>query len=145
MVFKNEKELERFILKKCRPALLKAQEKVYQIIKQFLYKFYSEYDPVVYERTYQFLQSLVQSRIVSDGKGYKAEIYFNLDYAYSTGANPSGEQVMGAADMGRHGAMGLMVADFKGTSVWHEPLEVLDAKAIGILVDMLRAEGIPIK
>ena len=75
MVFKNEKELERFILNKCRLALLKSQEKVYQIIKQFLYKFYNEYDPVVYERTYKFLQSLVQSRIVSDGKGYKAEIY----------------------------------------------------------------------
>ena len=145
MVFKNEKELERFILNKCRLALLKSQEKVYQIIKQFLYKFYNEYDPVVYERTYKFLQSLVQSRIVSDGKGYKAEIYFNLDYMYETASRPSGEQVMGAADFGRHGAMGLAVADFKGTSVWHEPLEILDAKAIGILVDMLIAEGIPIK
>lgn len=145
MTFKNEKELERFILKKCRSALLKAQEEVYKIIKKFLYQFYNEYDPVVYERTYQFLQSLVQSRIVSDGKGYKAEVYFNLDYGYETASKPSAEQVMGAADFGRHGAMGLAVADFKGTSVWHEPLEILDAKAIGILVDMLRAEGIPIK
>lgn len=145
MTFKNEKELERFILKKCKSALLNTQEEVYKIIKKFLYQFYGEYDPVVYERTYQFLQSLVQSRIVSDGKGYKAEVYFNLDYAYSTGANPSGEQVMQAADFGRHGAMGLMVADFKGTSVWHEPLEILDATAIKMLVDMLIAEGIPIK
>ena len=146
MIFKNEKELEKFLMKKCRQALLKAQDKVYGIIKQFVYKFYAEYDPVVYERTYQLLKSLVQSRIVSDGKGYKVEVYFNLDSLnYTTGAKPSGEQVMQAAEWGRHGAMGLAVADFKGTSIWHEPLAKLDAEAISILVDMLRAEGIPIK
>ena len=52
---------------------------------------------------------------------------------------------MQAAEWGRHGAMGLMVADFKGTSVWHESLGKLDAEAIDILVNMLKAEGIPVK
>lgn len=145
MVFKNEKELERFLLAKCQSALLKAQERIYEIIKRFLDEFYREYDPIVYERTNQFLNSLVRSRIVPDGKGYKAEVYFDLDYIYYTGSNPTGEQVMQAADYGRHGAMGLAVADFKGTSIWYESLAELDAKAINILVDMLRAEGIPIK
>lgn len=146
MVFKNEKQLETFLMKKSRLALLKAQDKVYGIIKRFVYQFYNEYDPTVYERTRQLLESLVQSRIVSDGKGYKAEIYFDLNSLnYTTGSQPSGEQVMQAAEWGRHGAMGLAVADFKGTSIWHEPLEILDAQAINILVDMLRAEGIPIK
>lgn len=145
MVFKNEKQLKNFLLEKSRLALLRAQDRVYVIIKQFLRQFYSEYDPVVYERTYQFLQSLVQSRVIKDRNGYKAEIYFNLDYIYETGANPSGEQVMQAAEWGRHGAMGLMVADFKGASVWHEPLKILNVEAINILRDMLIAEGIPIK
>lgn len=145
MVFKNQKELERFIMKQSRQALMKAQDKVYGIIKKFLYQFYTEYDPEVYDRTYQFLKSLVQSKIVSDGKGYKAEVYFDLNYIYDTGANPTGEQVMQAADYGRHGAMGLAVADFKGESVWYGSLAELDAKAINILVDMLRAEGIPVK
>ena len=150
MVFKNEKELEKFLLKQSQQALLKAQDKVYVIIKKFLDQFYSEYDPhengkFGYDRTYQFLNSLVKSQIIPNGKGYKVEVYFNLNYIYETGAKPSGEQVMQAAEWGRHGAMGLAVADFKGTSVWHESLAKLDAKAIGILVDMLRAEGIPIK
>ena len=145
MVFKNQKELERFIMRQSRQALMKAQDKVYEIIKKFLYQFYTEYDPEVYDRTYQFLKSLVQSKIVSDGKGYKAEVYFDLNYIYDTGANPTGEQVMQAADYGRHGAMGLAVADFKGESVWYGSLAELDAKAINILVDMLKAEGIPIK
>ena len=150
MVFKNEQQLESFLMAKCKNAVVQAQERVYEIIKRFLDQFYDEYDPhkggkYGYDRTYKFLNSLVKSQIVPDGKGYKAEVYFNLNYIYDTGANPSGEQVMQAAEWGRHGAMGLMVADFKGTSVWHESLAELDAKAINILVDMLRAEGIPIK
>ena len=150
MVFKNEKQLEAFLMQKCQSALLKAQEEVYVIIRKFLDQFYDEYDPhkggkYGYDRTYQFLNSLVKSRVIPDKKGYKAEVYFDLDYIYKTGANPSGEQVMGAAEWGRHGAMGLATADFKGTSVWHEPLAILDAQAINILKNMLISEGIPIK
>lgn len=153
MVFKNEKELERFIMRQSRLALLKAQDKVYSIIKKFVRQFYSEYDPIVYDRTYQLLQSLVQSRIVPNGKGYKAEIYFDVDgLRYTTGAKPSGEQVMKAAAQGAHGAMGnangvdlLYVDSGAGTGVWDDPIMYLDANAVDILVDMLRADGIPVK
>lgn len=153
MVFKNQKELERFIMKQSRQALMKAQDKVYVIIKDFVRQFYNEYDPELYKRTYQLLESLVQSRIVSDGKGYKAEIYFDIDgLRYTTGAKPSGEQVMKAAAQGAHGAMGnangvdlLYIDSGAGTGVWNDPIMYLDANAIDILVDMLRAEGIPIK
>lgn len=147
MVFKNQKQLESFLMKQSRQALLKAQDKVYGIIKQFVYKFYNDYDPELYERTYQLLESLVQSRIISDGKGYKAEVYFDVSgLNYVTGRNPSGEQVMAAAAEGGHGAQGLRVVDGDtGVSIWNDPIQRLNAEAINILVDMLRAEGIPIK
>ena len=156
MVFDNEKQLEKFILKKSRLALLKAQDKVYAILKEFLYNFYAGYDPIIYHRTYQLLQSLVQSRIVSDGRGYKAEVYYNLDKLSYGGGNPSGEQVMAAAKQGLHGAIGkiphpihsdefLYVSGDSDIGIWNQPIEVLDAEAIGILKSMLIAEGIPIK
>lgn len=146
MVFKNEKQLEAFLLQKCRNALVKSQEQIYQIINRFVKEFYAEFTPEMYKRTYQFYQSLVKGDIVKTPKGYETKVYFDLSSLdYVTGSNPSGEQVMQAAEWGRHGAMGLAVADFKGTSVWHEPLAILDANAINILVNMLRAEGIPIK
>ena len=156
MTFKNEKELEKFLLKKCRLALLKSQDKVYSIIKNFLYKYYNDYDPEWYNRTYQLLQSLVQSRIISDGKGYKAEIYFDLDSLSYAGGNPSGQQVMKAASQGFHGAMGKIPnskygSHFQyfegdtGVSVWDDPVQKLDAEAIEILKNMLISEGIPIK
>ena len=146
MVFKNEAELRNFVLKKCQNALVKSQEQVYQIIDRFIKEFYAEFTPEMYERTYQFYRSLVKSKITRVHNGYEAEVYFDLSSLnYVTGSRPSGEQVMGAAEWGRHGAMGLATADFKGTSVWHEPLVILDAQAINILKKMLISEGIPIK
>lgn len=150
MVFKNEAELKKFLLSKCQNALMKAQGQVYQIIDRFVKEFYAEYIPDVsnggYERTYQLFHSLVKSDIIPTSNGYKAEVYFDLSSLdYVTGARPSGEQVMQAAEWGRHGAMGLAVADFKGTSIWHEPLEILDAEAINTLKRMLISEGIPIR
>lgn len=159
MVFKSEKELKRFILKKSRLALLKAQDEVYKIIKQFIYKYYADYDPSFYDRTYQLLSSLVESRIVSDGKGYRAEVYFALDklsysqYAWQGGHPPSGEEVFEAAKSGLHGAIGdagggwqyLYINGNSGVNIWSDPIQELDAKAIDILKKMLISEGIPIK
>lgn len=146
MVFKNEEQLKNFLLQKCKNALIKSQEQVYQIINRFVKEFYAEYNPEIYERTYQLFSSLVKSDIIQTGSGYEAQVYFDLSSLdYVTGARPSGEQVMGAAEWGRHGAMGLAVADFKGTSIWHEPLEILNAQAINILKKMLISEGIPIR
>lgn len=164
MVFKNQKELERFLMQKSQLALLKAQDKIYEIIKKFLDEFYDDYDPheggkFGYDRTYQLLNSLVKQRIIPDGKGYKAEVYFDLDklrygkYAWQGGDAPTGEQVFEAAKQGFHGAIGdagggyqfQYVSGNTGVSIWNDPIRELDAKAIDILADMLRAEGIPIK
>lgn len=145
MVFKNQKELERFIMKQSRQALMKAQDKVYAIIKQFFYQYYAEYDPRKYDRTRELLESLVKSQIVSDGKGYKAEVYVDLNYLnyiYPTGSRPSGKDVIDAANRGEHGVESVA---YHGTAIWNEPIQELDAKAINILKDMLISEGIPIK
>ena len=145
MVFKNEKQLKNFLLQKCKPALERSQNQAYKIIDLYLNRFYADYDPVMYERTYKLLHSLVKSDIVPTGNGYKAEVYFNLDYLYDTGAQPSGEDVMFEASHGGHGAKGLKVVNGGGEDAWFTPLEILDAEAIEILKNMLIAEGIPIK
>ena len=163
MVFKNETELRNFLMKKCQQALLKSQEQVYQIIQRFLDMYYADYTPsdsaFGYDRTYQLLNSLVKSRVIPDRKGYKAEVYFDLDSlryskpAWQKGNTPSGVQVFEAAKQGLHGAIGDAGGGYQfnyvpgdtGINIWGDPIRELDAKAINILVDMLRAEGIPIK
>lgn len=145
MVFKNEAQLKSFLLGKCRNAITNAQEKVYRIIDLYLQRYYADYDPVWYDRTYQLLHSLVKSDIRKEGSKVVATVYFDLDYIYNTGRNPSGEQVMNVAAYGGHGAQGLKVVYGSGEDTWYTPLEILDAEAINILRDMLIAEGIPIK
>ena len=162
MVFKNEKELERFILKKCHSALAKTQEKVYRLLDKFLNDFYKDYTPGTYidwdgkekyyrgyDRTYQLLHSLVKTEVIPTRNGYEAQVYFDYDsLKYYDGNRPSGLQVMEAAAQGLHGAIGddFWYFDGKtGISVWNDPVKILDKKAIEMLKNMLIAEGIPIK
>ena len=151
------------MLKKCQSALEKTQEKVYKILDKFLNDFYNDYDPssyvdwdgtvklkrLYYQRTYQLLHSLVKSRVVASGNGYKAEVYFDYDsLGYLDGNQPSGLQVMEAAAQGLHGAIG---AEFQyvngktGVGIWNDPVKILDKKAIEMLKNMLIAEGVPIR
>lgn len=162
MVFKNEAELKKFLLPKIQNALAKTQEKVYQILDKFLNDFYNDYDPYGYvdwdgtykfkrgyDRTYQLLHSLVKTEIIPSKNGYKAQVYFDYNsLKYYDGNRPSGLQVMEAAAQGFHGAMGddfLYVHGDTGVGIWNDPKEILDAKAIEMLKNMLIAEGIPIK
>ena len=146
MVFKNEAQLKNFLLGKCKSALIKAQEQVYNIIDIYIQRFYADYDPIMYERTYQLLRSLVKSDIRSTGNGYEAHVYFDFNSLnYLTGSSPSGKQVMDAAAYGGHGASGLKVVYGSGADIWFAPKEILDSEAIEILKNMLIAEGIPIK
>lgn len=146
MVFKNQKELERFLLRKSRLALIKAQDKVYEIVKKWIGRYYKDYTPEFYNRTAKLFGSLMQSRIVQDGKGYSVEVYFDLSGIYiDNGSEPTLEQVFKAAEMGMHGADGMrMEQGDTGISIWNNPLQELDVRAYDILADMLRAEGIPV-
>ena len=159
MVFKNEKELKRFLLKKSRLALLKAQDKVFEVVKKWIGLYYKDYTPELYDRTAQLFGSLIESRIIQDGNGYKAEVYFDLDklsyakFAWQDGNAPTGEQVFEAATQGLHGAIGDAGGGYKfryvsgneGISIWYDPIRELDATAIDTLKRMLISEGIPIK
>lgn len=164
MIFKNEEELRRFVLKKCHSALSKTQERVYKILDKFLNDFYADYTPSMfyvdwdgkekiktyyYQRTYQLLHSLVKTEIIPSKNGYKAEVYFDYNsLSYLDGNQPSGLQVMEAAAQGLHGAIGdkfQYVEGNTGVSIWNDPVKMLDKEAIEILKNMLIAEGIPIK
>ena len=149
MVFKNENDLKKFLLQKCQIAVTQTQNKIYAIIKRALVEFYHDYDPLLYERTNQLLHSLVKSNIRQVGNGYEAEVYFDLSgINYTTGNAPTGKQVMAAASQGLHGAIGsnlLYRQGDTGADVWNTPIQEIDARAIDMLVQELRAQGIPIK
>ena len=146
MTFNSISELENYILSRMQDAIVQSQEKIYRILDEFVKKFYNEYEPVMYiERTYKLYHSLVKSEIVSTGKGYKAYVYFDYtSLIYTTGANPSGLQVVTAAAYGGHGAEGLKVVK-SGVGIWNKPISILQTEAYEILKQSLIDAGIPIK
>lgn len=145
MTFSSSTELENYILSRMKIAITQTQEKIYKILDEFVKKFYSEYDPSIYERTYQLYHSLVKSEIIPTGNGYKANVYFDYSsLSYMTGAEPSGLQVMNAAASGGHGAEGLYVVH-GNTGIWDDPIVILRTEAHEMLKQSLIDAGIPIK
>lgn len=148
MVFKNEAQLKKFLLEKCKSALKNAQNEIYLVIQQFVKEFYADYSPTMYERTYQLYNSLVKSDVEWSGShGYKVYVYFDYNALnYITGAQPSGEQVMNAAAYGGHGAEGLkVVSGNSGVGIWDDPMRIISAEAIEILKKKLIEQGISIR
>ena len=77
MAFTNTAQIKAYLMKHMETAVKQAQKKAYDVISTFLKKYYSEFSPSMYERTYQLLSSLVESQITSTGNGYRVEIYFD--------------------------------------------------------------------
>lgn len=151
MVFKNEKELEKFLLAKCKNVIVFAEEKVHQIIDDCLKQFYSEFTPDEYIRTEKLLHSLVKNGVRQVGNGFEAEVYFDIDSLnYATGVVPTksgtgyatwdGETVLRVAMESSvpHGGYA------GGTAVWSESMTRL-GNIFELLKQELKKQGIPIK
>ena len=101
-------DIKRDIAFKCVKAVADAQDQIAEIVESVLQEYYASYSPERYERTYQLLQSCVKSSVVRTGNGATAEVYLDSGMmAYTSGSQPSGAQVMEAANAGVHGAAGL--------------------------------------
>lgn len=152
MTFSNSKELKNYILKKGERAIAQAQEQVYLVINRFLKEYYAEFNPSLYERTYQLFQSLVKTNVKQVGNGVYAEVYFDLDaldyhmkrlHGHEI-ANKgwSEEKTLEAAMTG--GTHGGYRAE-SNTEVWTESLSVLGTEGYNILRRALIQNGIPVR
>ena len=155
MVFKNKKQLEEFLLAKCKSAIVQAEEKVHRVIDDCLKRFYSEFKPDEYIRTQQLLHSLVRSGVKQNGNGFEAEVYFDVgslnydqgDVLLQSGrygwAEWDAETVLRVAMTGDYG--GLPHGGYEsGTAIWTESIKRL-GDIWSLLEQELRAQDIPIK
>ena len=149
MIFKNEKQLKDFLLKKCKVAIAQAEEKVYRVIDGALKQYYSEFTPDEYIRTQKLLHSLVKSDVKRVGNGYEAVVYFDeKQLNYPTGVVPTqhgtGYATWGAdevLDTAMHGSHGGYI---DGTAIWGTSQAVL-GDIYALIKRELIAQGIPIK
>jgi hypothetical protein len=161
MVFKNQKQLEGFLMKKCQEAVAGTEQKVHDIIDRCLQQFYNEFDPDEYIRTGQLLHSLVKSGVKKVGNGYEAEVYFNVDgIHYQNGQI----EIQSTASTGRMGYAAwdkdtildvVMTGSYSGlphggraggTAIWTKSQATINA--LGGVIEMLERElrliGVPI-
>lgn len=158
MTFKNEAQLKKFLLSKCKAAVAGTEQKVHDIIDKCLKQFYAQFDPDEYIRTEQLLHSLVKGKVESDGKnGYKAEVYFDVDgLHYQTGVVPTQhgtgyavwdkDTILDVAMTGSYS--GLPHGGYaKGTAIWTKSQATI--ATLGGVYEMLERElqaiGVPIK
>ena len=168
MTFSSLDALERYILSRSEVAIKMAQEKVFRLIEDYILKYYTEFSPEVYERTYQLLCSLVKTAVVPSGNGWIAEVYFDsstLDYhikhlhgkpvaggfehPYVRGViTPDGtfqnskgdaEKTLAAAAHGSHGGY------TSGTAIFDDPVKILNKESRSMLKKALIDAGIPVR
>lgn len=78
--FKNSSELLKRMDTVALGAIKKTQQEFYKVVQSFVEDYYKEYNnPIEYERTYAFFNSLVKSDIVKTNSGYYCEVYFDVN------------------------------------------------------------------
>ena len=149
--FNSVAELESYVIQRMKPAVQAVQEKVHQIIFNYLNAFYGEYEPSVAIRTYQVLDSLVKTNVVSTGKGWEGEVYFDLgrlshprQYIGQDGRTVTSDwsegQILASVLTGatHGGAAG-------GIPVWSEAMGTINPAWLQWFKQELIAAGIPIQ
>ena len=153
MVFKDEKQLEKFLLQKCKAAVSGTERKVFNAIEKCLVQYYGQFTPEEYIRTKQLYNSLVKTDVKSVGNGFEAEVYFDLSALnYKTGlieiqstaitgrmgyATWTGGQVLESAMSGSHGGY------VDGVPIWSKSMAIL-GDINKMLVQELKLLGVPI-
>lgn len=125
---------------------------IYNTVDKFLQEFYGEFTPVMYERTKQFLHSLVATEVVYTGSGFEFKVYIdyskvnyrqkkvkvkNVVYTMEN-KGLSDEEIMNYNLQGYHGRE-------KGTSICEKALRELTPNIISKLKGYMKANGIPVK
>ena len=160
MTFNSTEELKKYILTNSQVAVDLAKERVAFIINHFLTTYYKEFEPAVYVRTHQLLNSLVKTGVKFTGNGWEAEVYFDLNklnhsiktlqnantgktYEYPN-SGWSEEAILHEAMVGStHG--GYVNPQGGNTAIWDESMQRLNSEAIDILKSSLIDAGIPVK
>lgn len=119
------------------------KKQVYDIFFNAIMKYYSEYEPNMYQRTYQVAQ-LAQNIAAAGVKvrriGASFEVYFDGSMlSYSTGTWSGGQVLSNVMSVGNHGG-----ATSGGTAIWTEAMSKIDPQIKSIVKQELIKAGIPI-
>lgn len=150
-VIRSMSDLTRILELRIQQALKITQQEIFEIIQQHITDYYKEPVfkngtsalPMIYDRTYKLLNSLIKTEVIKSGGTISCSVGIDpkyLDYQYMGGA--SGLDVMLSAEQAFHGWS--VEGDMR---IWNDAMAELGLKP-GILYIMknnLKKCGVPVK
>lgn len=125
-------QIKKDIQAKSENGVRSAVDKIYEVIDSSLKRYYGEFSPEMYQRTYQLFCSLVET-----GGGLHGEVYFDAGALNYTTGKWGAAEVLDASMHGSHGGY------VGGTAIWDDSMaELGDINAL--IVRELRAAGLPV-
>ena len=117
-------------------------ERVYETLDYFLQDYYAGYDPLSYQRTKDFLYSVVKVDAHLYKGGVKASVYIDYD-ALDSYKCVTGYQVVKWANEGLHGGMEVG----HKPHVWQDTMDntVNNGELLKLAVDYLKSKGFPVR
>lgn len=132
--FSSVDALKTYVASRIPAAVEIATDRIAEVITECLQRYYGEYDPRLYQRTYQLMGSVRQD--VSGGHG---EVYIDSSSWHHILDEWSEEDILhDAMSVGSHGGAS------SGTPVWTTGMSML-GDIYSLLKDSLIKAGIPVK
>lgn len=143
-VIRSMSDLTKILESRIHQALKMTQQEIFEVIQQHITDYYHEFTPRMYQRTWEFLDSLIKTNIVKTNGTISCTVEIDrnyLSYRYNGGA--TGLEVATYANQHSHG--GVYDDDFG--QFWDDAMAELGLEP-GIKYLMkknLRKCGVPVK
>ena len=139
----NMGQLQKALMPTMEKMVDKLADRVYETLNYFLQEYYDSYDPVSYQRQYDFLRSAVKVEPKVKGDKVTASVYIDtgsMDSYYSA----TGEQVARWANEGTHGGL---YTGSKTPHVWDDTLDaaVNNGELLRLAAGYLKSKGFTVR
>lgn len=108
-VVKNISQLQKVLQGRIKLALRFTQREISKVIQSYINRYYHEYNPLVYERTWQFLNGLIETTVVVKGNVVSCEVKMSDSLSYKQPASV----VLDMINRGMHADKNLRSAGYK--------------------------------
>ncbi len=103
---KSMSDLTKVIESRIQQALKMTQQEIFEVVQQHITDYYHEYSPRMYQRTWEFLNSLIKTEIVKSSNGISCSVEIDKDYlSYRYQGGATGLDVVTYANQHSHGGV----------------------------------------
>lgn len=105
-VIRSMSDLTKVIESRIQQALKMTQQEIFEVVQQHITDYYHEYSPRMYQRTWEFLNSLIKTEIVKSSNGISCNVEIDKDYlSYRYQGGATGLDVVTYANQHSHGGV----------------------------------------